>query len=324
MAVLGGAGFIGSHLVDRLLEEGHQVVVVDDLSKGRRENLQHHLGKRGFEFHVFDVRDTEKLFSACRGVDAVVNLVARKIPRYGNVLETLTLNTDSTRAALELARREGALFITASTSDVYGKSPEQPLREDGNIYLGPTTSRRWAYAVTKIYDEFLTMAYGDELGLPYVILRFFGAYGPRMHLDWWGGPHGVFIDRAHRGLPLEIHGDGRQTRAFTYISDTVDGIYRALTLPEAQGEIFNIGNPEEISIVDLARLIWRLSGREGEPPLEFVPYTRFVKGYEDVRRRVPDYSKAKRILGWEPKVSLEEGLKKTISWYREFVGWGSV
>ena len=317
VTVLGGAGFIGSHLVDVLMEAGHETLVIDNLSKGRFENIAHHQGREGFAFCREDVLDRERLFELVPETSAVVHLVAHKIPRYESALKTLTLNTQATVNALELARERGARFVLASTSDVYGKSPDQPFREDGDLLLGPSVSRRWAYAVSKIYDEHLTIAYGDEFGLDYVILRYFGTYGPRQYLDWWGGPQGVFLDAIFKGREIEIHGDGKQTRCFTYVADAAEATARAITTPEARGEIINVGNPEEISIVDLAYLIHKLSEVKGEPRIRFVPYSSFTKHYEDPRRRVPDISKMKAILGYEPRVSLVEGLERTIAWYRK-------
>ena len=321
VTVLGGAGFIGSHLVDTLMKAGHETLVIDNLSKGRLENIKHHQSKENFAFYQEDVLDRERLFELVPETRAVVHLVAHKIPRYESALKTLTLNTEATVNALELARERGARFVLASTSDVYGKSPDQPFREEGDLLLGPSTSRRWAYAVSKIYDEHLAIAYGDEFGLDYVILRYFGTYGPRQYLDWWGGPQGVFLDAVFRGRDIEVHGDGKQTRCFTYVVDAAEATLRAITTPEAKGEIINVGNPEEISIIDLARLIHRLSGVKGEPRIKLVPYSSFTKNYEDPRRRVPDISKMKRLLGYEPRISLVDGLERTIAWYRkEYLG----
>ncbi|MEO0140016.1 MAG: NAD-dependent epimerase/dehydratase family protein [candidate division WOR-3 bacterium] len=317
ITVLGGAGFIGSHLVDVLMRSGHETLVIDNLSKGRRENIAGHEGEKGFAFYQEDVLNRERLFELVPETEAVVHLVAHKIPRYESALKTLTLNTRATINALDLAKERGARFILASTSDVYGKSPDQPFREDGDLVLGPSVSRRWAYAVSKIYDEHLTIAYGDEFGLDYVILRYFGTYGPRQYLNWWGGPQGVFLDAIFKGKEIELHGDGKQTRCFIYVEEAAEATLRAITTPEAGGEIINIGNPEEISIADLARLMHRLSGLRGEPRMRFVPYSSFTKNYEDPRRRVPDISKMKGILGYEPKISLVEGLERTIAWYRK-------
>jgi len=317
IAVLGGAGFIGSHLVDVLMRERHEVIVIDNLSKGRLENIEHHSGKPGFEFYQDDILKRSRLFDLVPEADAVVHLVAHKIPRYESALRTLTLNIAGTLNAIDLARDRHARFVLASTSDVYGKSPDQPLREDGDSVLGRSTSRRWAYAVSKLYDEHLTMAYGDEFGLDFIILRYFGTYGERQYLDWWGGPQGVFIDAVMRGLEVEIHGDGSQTRSFCYVKDAAEATCLAITRKEALGQVINIGNPEEISILDLALVIHRLSEVGGKPRIKMVPYESFTANYEDVMRRVPDISRMRQVLGYEPKVGLVEGLLRTIAWYRE-------
>jgi len=317
VAVLGGAGFIGSHLVDALAREGHNIIVIDNLSKGRIENIAHHLDQPGFTFHKADVLDKELLFGLVPEADAVINLVAHKIPRYSSALSTLSLNTASTANALELALKLKARFLLASTSDVYGKSPAQPLKETGDSLLGPSTSRRWAYAISKLYDEHLTIAYHQEFGLDYVILRYFGTYGPRQYLNWWGGPQGVFIKAAFNNQEIEIHGDGSQTRSFTFISDAANATLRAITRAEATGKIINIGNPEEISILDLALLIHRLCEADGEPRIKMVPYESFGGNYEDVMRRVPDISVMREVLEYEPKVDLVDGLIITIDWFKK-------
>ena len=214
---------------------------------------------------------------------------------------------------LDIARKCRAKFIFASTSDVYGKNKELPFKEDGDLLLGTSFSRRWAYAVSKLLDEHLTIAYSEEFKLPIVILRFFGGYGPGQNLSWTGGPQGIFIEAALKGNKLPIHGDGRQTRTFIYIDDMVRAIHLAMTMKAAEGEIINIGTKREISIKDLAKVIWRLCKRRGRPNLKFIPYAKFSKKYQDVRRRVPDISKAKKILGFYPEVELEEGLLKLIN-----------
>ena len=188
-----------------------------------------------------------------------------------------------------------------------------PFNEEGDLVLGPSTVRRWSYAASKIFDEHLCFAYQEAYNVPVVILRFFGSYGPRQHLSWWGGPQAVFIEAILNDTGLEIHGDGSQTRTFTYVSDTVSGIVAAAEQEIANGEIFNIGNTQEISILELAHMIKRLSGTPGELKYRLVPYSTFGK-YEDVMRRVPDIDKAQRLLGFRPEVALEEGLRRTIEW----------
>jgi UDP-glucose 4-epimerase len=315
--VTGSAGFLGSHTVDVLLEHGHTVMGVDSLIYGRPENFSHLAGHPRFSFVQADVRDIPKLTEACKGADAIIHLAAFKIPRYGGALETLLVNTDGTRNVLDIARDGGRKVVLASTSDVYGKSPDLPFEEEGNLVLGPSTVKRWAYAASKLFDEHLVLAYMEEYGFPVVPLRFFGSYGPRHHLSWWGGPQSVFITATLKGDRITIHGDGLQTRSFTYVSDTVDGIVRATEMHYANGEIVNLGATREVTIVDLARIIHELSGVGGEADLQYIPYESFTgKRYEDVMRRVPDCTKAKKLLNWQAKVDLEEGLRRTIEWHR--------
>ena len=183
--------------------------------------------------------------------------------------------------------------------------------------LGPSTVPRWAYAVSKLFDEHLAFAFGEEYGIPVTILRIFGSYGPRQHLSWWGGPQSVFIDAILRDHVIPIHGDGNQTRSFTFVSDTVSGIVAALEHDTANNQIINVGSTHEICIVDLAKLIARLCGAPESLRLEFVPYKKISgRDYEDVMRRIPDVRKAKELFGFEAKVSLEEGLRRTIEWQR--------
>jgi UDP-glucose 4-epimerase len=259
-------------------------------------------------------------FAALPGdIDLIVHLAAKKIPRYGNALETLTVNYEGTRATLEFARRLGCKCVLASTSDVYGRNPDVPFSEaHSDSVIGSSKSARWAYAVSKLFDEHLALAYQEEYGFHVTLLRFFGSYGPRQILGWRGGPQSVFIDAVLRGEPMTIHGDGLQTRTFTYIDDTVEGTYRAMMSPDADGEILNIGGTEEVTILDLANRIKALSGTPGELELEFVPYESFTgKSYQDVMRRVPDVKLAEHILGFRAETSLDDGLRATIEWQRE-------
>jgi len=314
--VTGGAGFIGSHVCDKLLEAGHSVICVDNLSKGSFENIKHNLKNPKFRFEKLDILEKNKFFQSIEAVDVIVHLVAHKIPRYSSALETLILNTQGTMNVLELARLKNAKVVISSTSDVYGKSSQLPFREDGDLVLGPSTSRRWAYAVSKLFDEHLAFAYQDEYNLEIVILRYFGTYGERQYLNWWGGPQGVFLEAIFKGQPLEIHGDGSQTRSFIYVKDAAEATVRAVEKKEAIGEIINIGTEEEISILDLAKLMHKLSGVNTALQIKYVPYSSFSKNYEEVKRRVPCIEKMKKILGYQPRVGLKEGLKKLIDWYK--------
>jgi UDP-glucose 4-epimerase len=214
------------------------------------------------------------------------------------------------------ARRQSARLVAASTSDVYGKNTALPFREDSDMVIGPPSVRRWAYAISKMYGEQLLLAVHERYGIDVVLLRFFGGYGPNQHRSWWGGPQAVFIDKALDNEPCEIHGDGQQTRSFTYVSDHVDGIIRAIESPAASNQVFNIGSTREITIEQLARLIWRLVRGDEEAKLKLVPYETFGR-YEDVRRRLPDISLAESLLGYRPRVDLETGLQTTIRWQME-------
>lgn len=316
--VTGGAGFLGSNLVEKLLDNGHSVVAVDNLSMGRIEHLSAHMDHADFEFVKADVTDRSTFDGLAGGFDCIVHLAAFKIPRYGKALETLQINYRGTENALEYARSLDCKCVLASTSDVYGRNPDLPFSEEhSNSVIGSSKAPRWAYAVSKLFDEHLALAYQDAYGFPVTLLRFFGSYGPHQHLTWWGGPQSVFIHAVLNDEVIPIHGDGSQTRSFTYVSDTVAGIYAAITKKEANGEILNVGSTFEITILELAQKIKELSGTPGELKVEMIPYESFTgQKYEDVMRRVPDTTLCKRILGVEAEVSLDEGMSKTIEWQR--------
>jgi UDP-glucose 4-epimerase len=319
--ITGAAGFIGSNLAAYLLGRGCEVWGVDNFSTGSKKSLTHLKKNKKFRFYETDISKysgkSKNSPLAKIHPDCIVHLAAAKIPRYGNSLHTLKNNVHGTENMLETARRCGAKFIFASTSDVYGKNKNLPFREDGDLLLGPPVSRRWAYASSKLLDEHLTIAYSEEFKLPVVILRLFGGYGPGQSLSWQGGPQGIFIEAGLKGDKIPIHGDGRQTRTFIYIDDIVRAIYMAMTRKEAVGEIINIGTSREISIKEMAEMIWKLCGKRGRPDLEFIPYTKFSRRYEDVRRRVPDITRAKKLLGFCPQVELKDGLSRMIKWQRE-------
>ncbi len=314
--ITGVAGFIGSHLADALLARGDHVVGVDDFSTGQHMNLGQARGCERFLLHELDVRDGGALTRALQDVDVIVHLAARKIPRYGNALETLDVNTLGGRNVLELARTRRCPVIVASTSDIYGKNTALPFAEVSDAVLGTLPALRWPYAISKLFIEQLAFAYHASYRVPVTVLRFFNSYGPRQHLSWRGGPQSVFISSALKGEPLEIHGDGRQTRCFIYIDDLIDGIVRAVDHKSADAAVFNLGNPEEVSIRDLALMIAELCDCSAPPALHSVAYETFGAGYEEVARRAPDISHARRELGFDPKVGLREGLRLTIAWQR--------
>lgn len=315
--VTGAAGFLGSHLCDALLARGHRVIGVDDLSHGNRENLAQAGKNPRFSFHELDISAADRLCLLSEDIDVFAHLAAFKIPRYGNRLKTLAVNSQGTLNILNLASERKAKFIFTSTSDVYGRNPAVPFSETSESVLGPSTVARWAYAASKLFDEHLAMGYKESHDIPVTILRIFGSYGPRQHLSWWGGPQSVFIDSILNGESIPIHGDGLQTRSFTFVADTVGGILAALESDAANNQIINIGSTHEISIVELAKLIHRLSGSNDALRLEFIPYKKINgQDYEDVRRRIPDVSKAESLLGFKARVSLEDGLRQTIAWQK--------
>ncbi len=314
--VTGAAGFLGSHLSEGLIRTGHHVVGLDNLSYGLLQNLSSILKHPQFEFVHGDVRDFDLLLGLGNRVDAIVQLAALKIPRYGNALETLDVNAKGAENVLRISEKVGCQVLFASTSDVYGKNPNLPYGEKSDFYMGSPQIQRWSYAISKMLGEHLCYLYGKERGARITILRYFGSYGPRQNLTWWGGPQSVFIDCALRRRPMPIHGDGLQTRSFTYIQDTIEGTLLALEREEAIGRAINIGNVEEISILELAKKIWKSVRGSEEPQIEFIPYRQFPGRYEDVRRRVPDVQLAKELLGFTPRTSIDKGLIPTIEWQR--------
>jgi UDP-glucose 4-epimerase len=315
IGVTGAAGFVGSHLCERLLSDGHEVVGVDDLSYGSVANLEPFLQHPDFRFDVLDCTERRPLRAAFDGCDAIMHLAAKKIPRYGGTLSTLEVNVSGVNAACSVALSLDADLIVTSTSDVYGDGTP-PYREDGQLVIGPPTTKRWAYAVSKMYDEHHALALADERGLKVTILRLFNVYGPRNHLSWWGGPTVTFIEALLDGKQLEIHGDGGQTRSFTYVDDTVEGFVRALETPGSRGEVVNVGSTETVSIVELAHLVQDSLGIPQPLRARFVGYDELPGNYQDVRDRVPDTAKAISLLGFEARVSLDDGLARTVAWHQ--------
>jgi UDP-glucose 4-epimerase len=256
------------------------------------------------------------LLRAFRGCDAIAHLAAYKIPRYDGALQTLESNVAGVHAACTAALAFDADLILTSTSDVYGNAPT-PLVEDGPVVLGPPTTRRWAYATSKLYDEHIVLALAEERGLRTTILRLFNVYGPYNHLSWWGGPVVTFAEALLAGEYIEIHGDGQQVRTFTYVRDTVDGIVRALRDTAARGEVINIGAASPVTVLELAALIQEQLGIDGPLHARFLPYEALPGKYQDVRTRIPSVEKAKQLLGFEAQVSLAEGLAETLKWHQE-------
>lgn len=315
--VTGGAGYIGSHLVDRLMEEGHHVFVIDNLFTGKVANIAHHLGHERFTFINEDILHRETMEWLVQQVDLIYHLAAIVGVRHviNNPLKGIMTNVRGTERVLEMAYKYWRKVVIASSSEVYGKSEEVPLAEEDDSILGPTAVGRWSYALAKAIDEHLAFIYHSR-GLPTVIIRYFNSYGPRLDPRGYGSVIAKFIGQALGGGPLTVFDDGRQTRCFTYIDDTVRGTMLAATLPQAEGLAFNIGSNRETSIQELAYLIAQLTGSPSE--IRHLSYGEaYGPGFEETRRRVPDVCRAAKVLGFEAQVPLEEGLQRTIDWFRQ-------
>jgi UDP-glucose 4-epimerase len=314
--ITGGAGFLGSHVSDGLLKKGFRVISVDDLSHGNLENISDSVSSPQFTFYQGNVLDGDFLTEISKEVDILVHFATYKIPREGGSLKTVEVNTKGTETILELAKEKKISVILGSTDDVYGKNPELPFSEESSLVIGNSNSIRWSDAISKIYCEQLCFAYQNAYQVPVNVIRFSIIYGPRQRKDWWGGPQGIFIERAMRREPIPIHGDGLQIRNFVYVSDAVEGVLKIIEREDLQGEVFNIGSSDHIRILDLAYQIWASVGNSGKPEIEFIAYSDLCQNYEDVRIRDLDLTKAQYLLGYAPQIRLEEGLKRTIDWFR--------
>ncbi|HNO26291.1 MAG TPA: GDP-mannose 4,6-dehydratase, partial [Leptospiraceae bacterium] len=287
---------------------------IDNLSQSDGKNMNEFLNHSEFEFYRVDIMNESSVLRAAHGCSGIIHMAAYKIPRYSDALDTLKINGIGSENLVKAAIENNARLVAASTSDVYGMNPELPFKEDSsNLVMGGPKVRRWAYAISKMFEEQMIYAYGERMNLDFALIRFFGGYGPGQNLTWWGGPQSVFINKALDDEEIEVHGDGQQTRSFTHVSDHVDGVTRCLEVEKARGEVFNIGNDREITIENLAKLIWKMIRPNDPPKIKMIPYETFGK-YQDVMRRIPDLTKSKSILGFEPKVKMEDGLKTAIEW----------
>lgn len=311
--ITGVAGMIGSHLSEELLNRNYEVIGIDDLSYGKKENIAQSLSSQNFKFYKVNILDFETLKILTKDVSTIVHLAAvKKIAEKDISLPTLQVNTKGTENVLEVAKMWGCKVAFASTSDVYGTSPELPLNEDGDLLIGPSLIRRWSYAVSKLYGEQLAFAYYHDHKIPIIIIRYFGAFSYRSNFSWSGGHIPIFIKSIIQNEEIIIHGDGLQTRSMGFVSDLVRGTVMALESEKAVGEIINIGNDEELSVLESARLISKIANTGHDLKIKFVPMSEVFGKYKDILRRVPDLAKAKRLLGYEPQVKIEDAIRATI------------
>ncbi len=311
--VTGGAGFIGSHLVDRLIAEGHEVTVLDNCSTGREENLAHLASEPRLRFLRGSILNDTLVAAVMAEVELVYHLAAAVGVGYvvADPLWTILTNARGTEIVLRRAAEFGVRTVFASSSEVYGENVDVPYREDSPRILGPTWIPRWSYSTSKALDEHLCFAHRDR-GLPVSIVRYFNIYGPRMDPLGYGSVIARFISQALAGVPLTVHGDGEQRRCFTYVSDAVEATIRAGSVQAAVGEVFNVGSRHERSVNELAAEILRLTGSAS--PIEYVDYgSAYGPQFADPRRRLPDTTKAERVLGWCAAVDLPQGLAQTIA-----------
>lgn len=318
--ITGGAGFIGSHLTERLLDNGYTVTVLDDLSTGTIDNLAHLHPADRFTFVGGSITDASAVNELVRHADYVFHLAASVgVQRIvDSPIESISTNIRGTEVLLESSARFGKPTIVASTSEVYGKSSKIPFSEGDDLVLGPTQNLRWSYAASKAIDEFLTLAYVRDVGLPATIVRLFNTVGRRQT-----GRYGMviprFVKQALAGEPITVHGDGAQRRAFAHVSDAVGAIHKLSVTPEAVGEVFNVGNDVEISIFELAELVRERAKSDSE--IITVSYEQaFGKGFEDIRRRVPDLTKVRSAVGYEPIWTIEEIVDDVVDFFREQTG----
>jgi UDP-glucose 4-epimerase len=314
--ITGGAGFIGSHLAEALLNAGHEVDIIDNLSTGSIRNVSHLKSNPKFNY-VIDTLTNEPLlaelidrndvifhFAAAVGVKLIVE----------QPVHTIETNVHGTEVVLKHANKKKKLVVIASTSEVYGKNVDVPFREDADLVMGATVKHRWAYACSKAIDEFLALAYWKERDLPVIVVRFFNTVGPKQT-----GQYGMvlpnFVRQALAGEPITVFGDGTQSRSFTDVSDVVACLIKLIKEKKAIGEVFNIGNPEEVTILRLAELV--KAQTRSTSPIEFVSYDKaYEAGFEDMPRRVPDITKIHALTGFQPTVQLNEIIAKVIEYFR--------
>jgi len=312
--ITGGAGFIGSHLADAYLQRECDVYVIDDLSTGKIENIQHLKGNKRFHYTIESVHNqpvTAELVDQCDVIFHLAAAVGVKLIVESPV-RTIETNVRGTEVILSLANKKKKKVLIASTSEVYGLSSDVPFREDGNLVMGATTKGRWSYACSKAIDEFLALAYWREKKLPTIVVRLFNTVGPRQ-TGQYGMVIPTFVKQALAGRPITVYGDGKQSRCFGYVGDIVGALIGLMEKDDAVGQVFNIGSNQEITILDLARRVKELTQSSSE--IVFVPYDEaYEEGFEDMPRRVPDISKVGDLVGFRPQMNLDGILKSVIDY----------
>jgi len=314
--ITGGAGFVGSHLAEALLHRGDEIYVIDDLSTGSIENIEHLKGRPGFHYTIETILNEPVLAELVDRVDVVFHLAAAVGVRLivDSPVRTIETNVHGTELVLKLANKKRKKVLLTSTSEVYGKAEAIPFREDGDIVMGPTSKGRWSYACSKAIDEFLALAYHKEKRLPVVVARLFNTVGPRQT-----GRYGMvipnFVKQALLGHPLSVHGDGSQRRCFGYVGDVVGQLVALAEEPRAVGQVFNVGNDrEEVTILDLARRVKDRTASSSE--IVLVPYDKaYEEGFEDMSRRIPDLSRLRALTGYEPTASLDEIIDRVVAYF---------
>ncbi|MGH7665492.1 MAG: NAD-dependent epimerase/dehydratase family protein [Gemmatimonadaceae bacterium] len=309
----GGAGFIGSHMAERLLDRGDRVVVLDDLSTGAMDNIDHLIGRVGFEHRVGSATDAALVGELVDRCDITVHLAAAVGVRLivERPVHTIETNVRGTETVLAAAARKQRLVVLASTSEVYGKGVRLPFREDDDITLGATVHSRWAYACSKALDEWLALAYQRERGVPVIVTRFFNTVGARQ-TGRYGMVLPTFAEQALREEPITVYGSGQQSRCFGHVRDAVEAVLRLVDTPAAIGEVFNVGADREVTIKRLAEMVRSAAGSRS--PIVTVPYAEaYTEGFEDMERRVPDLSKLDRVTGFRPSTTLEHIIDDVIA-----------
>ena len=318
--ITGGAGFIGSHLAERLLEKGEQVVLLDNLSTGSMENIRHLKGSERLEYHLDGIENRQILAELVDDADVIVHLAAAVGVKLivESPVRTIETNVNGTQMILEAASKKKKLVLIASTSEVYGKNTNVPFHEDADLVLGATTKGRWSYAASKALDEFLALSYWKEKKQPVIVVRFFNTVGPRQT-----GRYGMvlpnFVKRALDGEPIEVYGNGQQSRCFCDVRDTVEALLRLMPLDRAVGEVINIGNTEEVTIENLAKIVKHRTGSDS--PIQFVPYDKaYEPGFEDMMRRVPSIEKLHTLTGFRPQTNLADIIDRVSAYFRQKEG----